>query len=489
MNLSDIVAAHEGLLRSGSPGVEIRGLTADSRAVEPGFLFAALPGVAVDGARFIDQALSAGAAAVLTHEDYHQAGGFQGDVPATVALLVAPDPRFVLAEMAARFYYPQPSHQFAVTGTNGKTSVASFVRQIWQYLGIGGASLGTVGVVSPLGETKLSHTTPEPVTLHHLLQELAVGGVDHVIVEASSHGLAQRRLDGMQFEAAAFTNITRDHLDYHKTFDAYFAEKQRLFTDLLAPSGAVVVDADAPGADEVIALCQTLQIPLMTIGKKGRFLRVQSIERDGFGQTIRLSAEGQERRLHLPLVGDFQVSNALVAAAMVAAGGVPLAEVLSGVETLKGAVGRLERVGDHAGAPIFVDYAHTPDALGRAIEALLPYKTGRLIVVFGCGGDRDQGKRALMGALAVKHADHVIVTDDNPRGEEAAAIRAQILQAASGADEIGDRAEAIAFAVSQLRLGDVLLVAGKGHETGQIVGDKVLPFSDHLAVQEALAGL
>ncbi len=474
MKLSDLID------ETCEPDVEIAGLTADSRCVQDGVLFAGLPGVTVDGARFIDQAVASGAAAILTHDK------FEGQVPASVPLLKQKDPRLGLAQMAVRFYAPQPAHAIAVTGTNGKTSVASFVRQIWDGLGIDGASLGTVGVSSRLGEVKLEHTTPDPVRLHELLQGLAQGGVDHVVLEASSHGLAQRRLDGMRFEVAAFTNITRDHLDYHPTFEDYFQAKQRLFSDLLMPGGIGVVDADAPGAAEVVALCERHGKNVMTVGQMGRYLHVKSIARDGFNQVIQLVHHRGRSEIHLPLVGDFQASNALVASAMVAAGGVPLLDVLEQLKTLKGAKGRLEMVGTKQGAPVFVDYAHTPDALKTAIEALLPYKNKRLIVVFGCGGDRDQGKRSQMGAVAQNLADHVIVTDDNPRSEAPELIRAQILKAAPGAVEIGDRLEAIKAGAHELGEGDVLLIAGKGHETGQIVGDDVLPFSDHEAVAEAL---
>ncbi len=481
MKLSDLIDGVEGA------DIEISGLTCDSRAVERGFLFAGLPGVAVDGARFIDQALASGASAILTHY------GFDGEVPSSIPLIKQDDPRLGLAQMAARFYAPQPGHMIGVTGTNGKTSVASFVRQIWQGLGIDGASLGTVGVVSKLGEVKLAHTTPEPVELHGLLHDLAVGGVDHVVLEASSHGLAQRRLDGMKFEAAAFTNISRDHLDYHETFEAYFNAKKRLFVDLLAPGAIAVVDADAPGADEVVALCERNEVNVMTVGEMGRYLHVCSIERDGFEQVLSLVHHRGRSEIRLPLVGDFQASNALVAAGLVAAGGVPILDVLAQLERLQGAKGRLELVGQRLveqkkGAPVFIDYAHTPDALESAIGALLPYKKGKLIVCFGCGGDRDRGKRAMMGQIAHKLCDVIIVTDDNPRSEDAASIRAEILSGAPNALEIGDRAEAIKVGIEQLELGDVLLVAGKGHETGQIVGDQVLPFSDHDVVEEVLSG-
>jgi len=493
MKLSELIEGFRGA------DVEITGLTADSREVRDGFLFAALPGVVVDGARFIDQALSNGAAAILTHENY------EGSLPEGVPLLQQVDPRLGLAELAARFYAPQPDLIVGVTGTNGKTSVASFVRQIWEHIGIDGASLGTIGVVSKHGAKKLDHTTPDPVTLHKALKELTEQGVDHLALEASSHGLAQRRLDGLNFTAAAFTNITRDHLDYHETFEAYFNEKKRLFSELLGENGIAVIDADAVGAGRVIEVCEARHINVMTIGRKGRYLNLKKCEIDGFSQKLTLVHHRGTSEIQLPLVGDFQASNVLVAAALVAAGGVSLLDILPVLEKLKGPKGRLELVGskDCSGsrqasdlpetapllAPVFIDYAHTPDALETAIKALLPYKKGKLHVVFGCGGDRDKGKRPMMGEIASRLAECVYVTDDNPRGEKPSVIRSEIMVATSGAEEIGDRALAIETAVAALRLGDILLVAGKGHETGQIVGSEILPFSDHEAVEAALKNL
>ncbi len=498
MKLSQLVEGYSG------PDVDVTGLTADSRAVEAGFLFAGLPGVAVDGALFIEQALSNGASAVLTHEK------FDGSVPETVPLLKRQDPRLLLAQMASRFYAPQPETVIGVTGTNGKTSVASFVRQIWEQLGIAGASLGTIGVVSKGKEIKLNHTTPDPVTLHHLMQELALEGVDHLALEASSHGLAQRRLDGISFKAAAFTNITRDHLDYHETFEAYFNEKKRLFSELLHEDGVAVIDADAAGAEDIIQICKNRSIRVSTIGHKGEFIRVDQVSRHEFSQRLNLSyldeaGNMQQAEILLPLVGEFQTSNVLVAAALVAAGGVRMAEILPILADIKGAKGRLELAGSkkltgtEVGAPVFIDYAHTPDALENAIKALLPYKQGKLVVVFGCGGDRDRGKRAIMGEIAARLADRVIVTDDNPRNEDAASIRAEIMAAAVAASEtevnagskvevieIGERSEAVRYAIAGLGVGDVLLLAGKGHETGQIVKGETLPFSDHEAVAAGL---
>ena len=487
MKLSDLIDGYDG------PDVEITGITADSREVAPGFLFAALPGVKIDGAKFIDQALSSGAVAVLTHEQ------FEGEVPEGVPLLRQEDPRLGLAQLAAAFYDPQPDLIVGVTGTNGKTSVASFVRQIWEQIGIDGASLGTVGIVSKLGEQKLAHTTPDPVTLHKALKELADAGVDHLALEASSHGLAQRRLDGLNFTAAAFTNITRDHLDYHETFEAYFNEKKRLFSELLGENGIAVIDADAPGAGEVIQVCEARHMNVMTIGETGRYLNLSASEIEGFSQKLTLVHHRGTSVIHLPLVGHFQASNVLVAAALVAAGGISISEILPTLEKLKGAKGRLELVGakefSDGGqsleatqtAPVFIDYAHTPDALETAIEALLPYKKNKLHVVFGCGGDRDKGKRPMMGEIAMRLGDCVYVTDDNPRSEDPDVIRAEIMAASPGGVEIGDRALAIETAIKALEPGDILLVAGKGHETGQIIGSKVHPFSDHEAVEAALS--
>lgn len=478
--LSQLVHGFEG------PDVDVVGITADSREVAPGFLFAGLPGSLVDGSTFIDQAIASGATSILTHQ------GYEMDVPDTVALLKQADPRHDFAEIAAQFYSPQPDVIVAVTGTNGKTSVASFVRQIWMALGIEGASLGTVGVVSSQGVTKLDHTTPDPVTLHKALQELALSGVDHLALEASSHGLAQRRLDGVHIQAAAFTNITRDHLDYHGTFEAYLAEKARLFSELLPDNGIAVIDADTSGAGRIIETCDARMLNLMTVGCNGRYLNLKNLELDGFTQNLTLRHHRGQSQVRLPLVGDFQASNALVAAGLVAAGGIPLLEILPKLSQLRGAKGRLELVGTkkcvkvNVGAPVFIDYAHTPDALQRAIEALIPYKKGRLIVVFGCGGDRDKGKRAQMGRIASELADMAIVTDDNPRNESPDQIRAEIMSGAKKALEIGDRHEAILHGIELLNDGDLLLIAGKGHETGQIIGDEILPFSDHEVVGSVL---
>jgi len=460
---------------------EITGLTADSREVAPGYLFAALPGEITDGARFVPAAVAAGAAAVLAGQNA------EIDAPGSVAVVRADNPRRALALAAARFCGPQPPCIAAVTGTNGKTSVASFLRQLWQGAGHQAASLGTLGVVAGSRTTPLQHTTPDPVRLHELLAGLARDGITHLALEASSHGLAQYRLDGVEITAGAFTNLSRDHLDYHPTFEAYFAAKARLFDELLPDGAPVIVNADVAEAGAIIERARARGLAVSTVGHGGDMLRLAGTRIEGFGQLMSVEVDGEVREIRLPLVGGFQVSNALIAAGLAIVTGMDSAAALSGIERLEGALGRLELVAETAaGAPVFVDYAHTPDALENAVSALRPYVTGRLHVVFGCGGDRDRGKRPQMGDVARRLADRVIVTDDNPRGEDPAMVRAAIMAAVPDATEIGDRAEAIHEAVAGLEAGDVLLVAGKGHESGQIVGDEVRPFSDHDVVRKAV---
>jgi UDP-N-acetylmuramoyl-L-alanyl-D-glutamate--2,6-diaminopimelate ligase len=458
----------------------ISGLAADSREVKPGYLFAALPGVNTNGARFIADALQRGAAAILVPE------GAKPEA-SSAAIIEDSDPRRRLALIAARFFGAQPEVAVAVTGTNGKTSVASFVRQLWSGEGLKAASLGTVGLVSPSGTKTLAHTTPDPIELHRILAALANEGVTHLAFEASSHGLQQRRLDGIRLAAGAFTNISRDHLDYHPSFDDYFAQKLRLFTELLPQGATAVIDVDSKPGKGVAAAADARGLKLVTVGWSGTSLRLLSAERDGFSQVLTVEHDGNAHQVRVPLVGAFQASNALVAAGLVMATGASAATVLPALQSLRGARGRLDLAGTgRGGAPVFIDYAHTPDALAKALDALRPYVERKLVVVFGCGGDRDKGKRPEMGKVAVAKADRAIVTDDNPRSENPAEIRRQILAAAPGADEIGDRATAIAEAIGGLERGDVLLVAGKGHETGQTIGAKVIPFSDHDAVAAAL---
>lgn len=461
-------------------GLAISGITADSRAVKPGWLFAALADSRTDGARYVADALARGAAAVLAAAD----AGIDADVP----VVRVADPRRALARAAARFYSSQPATVVAVTGTSGKTSVAAFTRQIFAAAGHAAASLGTIGVVSPKGAVYGSLTTPDPVELHRVLAELAGEGVTHLALEASSHGLDQRRLDGVVFAAGAFTNLGRDHMDYHPTVEDYLRAKLRLFAELLPEGAPAVIDADRPESSRVAEIAQRRRLPLISVGRAGKTLRLLATEPEGFRQILTVEADGAPHTVALPLAGGFQVSNALVAAGLAIATGTDVSSALGALESLQGAPGRLDLVGTTStGAMVFVDYAHKPDALAYALQALRPFAKGRLAVVFGAGGDRDRGKRPLMGEAAVANADVVYVTDDNPRSEEPAAIRAEILAGAPGAIEIGDRRQAIESAVAALEAGDILLVAGKGHETGQIVGDRTLPFSDHEVVADALA--
>jgi UDP-N-acetylmuramoyl-L-alanyl-D-glutamate--2,6-diaminopimelate ligase len=463
--------------------VEVGGVSADSRAIKPGDVFVAIEGGKADGLNFIGPAVAAGAAAVVAQRRPDT------QLPAEVSFVRVDNARRALALMAAKVFPRQPQTIAAVTGTSGKTSVAAFTRQIWEALGHRAASIGTIGIVSPRGETYGSLTTPDPVALHRSLDSLAADGVTHLAIEASSHGLDQFRLDGLRIAAAAFTNITRDHLDYHPNFEAYLAAKLRLFDALVEPDGTVVIDVDHEHAAIVVAAANARGLSTISVGRKGTGIRLIESAVEGFAQTLQIEHASKTFRVRLPLVGEFQVENALVAAGLAIATGSDAAAVFPTLERLAGAKGRLELVGSNHGAPIFIDYAHKPDALAKALDALRSTATGKLVVVFGAGGDRDRGKRPLMGAVAAAKADRVIVTNDNPRSENPAAIRAAIMAAAPGAAEIADRREAIRSAISALRAGDVLLIAGKGHETGQIIGDRVVPFSDHEAVAAALKEL
>jgi UDP-N-acetylmuramoyl-L-alanyl-D-glutamate--2,6-diaminopimelate ligase len=458
---------------------EIAGITADSRKMKPEFLFVAVPGTKADGLLFVPQAVAAGAAAILAERR-------PDNFPDDVAFVQVASVRRALALLAARFYSRQPTVIAAVTGTSGKTSVAAFTRQIWASLGCEAASIGTIGLVTPSETTYGSLTTPDPIELARTLDRLAEDGITHLAMEASSHGLDQHRIDGVRVTVAGFTNLSRDHMDYHATEEAYLAAKLILFERILSSEGAAVVWADSAHASRVVDAARKRGVRIFTVGRNGSDIKLLGADIDGFSQTLSLEHCGRPYRVRLPLVGAFQVENALVAAGMAIATGSDPARVFAALEGLEGAKGRLELVGQRNGAPIFVDYAHKPDALSKALEALRPYARRQLVVVFGAGGDRDQGKRPLMGAIAAEKADSVIVTDDNPRSENAAAIRAAILATARGAAEIGDRGEAIRRAVASLQSGDVLLVAGKGHESGQIIGDRTLPFSDHDAVAAAL---
>src|ERR1700724_2387107 len=461
--------------------LHVGGVTADSRAVKAGDVFVAIAGNKADGARFIAPAIAAGAVAIVAE--------LQPATPLNVAFVRVANARRTLALAAAKFYPRQPRTIAAVTGTSGKTSVAAFTRQIWSALGHSAASIATIGVVAPSGETYGSLTTPDPVELHRSIDALAGDGVTHLAIEASSHGLDQFRLDGLRIAAGALPHNTRAPLDCHQTFEAYLAAKLRLFEPLLDRGAAAVIAVDHDHAAGVVAAATARGLSILSVGRGGTGIRLVEAKIDGFAQTLRLERDGKSFHVRLPLVGEFQVENALVAAGLAIATGSDAAAVFPALENLKGAKGRLELVGSSRGAPIFVDYAHKPDALAKALDALRPYVTGRLAGVFGAGGDRDRGKRPLMGAIAAEKADRIVVPDHNPPSEDAAAIRAAILVQARGAAEIGDRREAIRSAIAELRQGDVLLIAGKGHETGQIIGDRTVPFSDHEAVAAALKEL
>jgi UDP-N-acetylmuramoyl-L-alanyl-D-glutamate--2,6-diaminopimelate ligase len=481
MKLSELLAGSASLdPRTGA--IEVKGVTADSRKVSRGDVFVAIPGTKADGLTFTAQAVAAGADAIVGERA-------PGALPSDVAFVKVDNARRALALAAARLYPRQPKVIAAVTGTSGKTSVAVFTRQIWAALDHQAASIGTIGVVTPKREVYGSLTTPDPVGLHKTLSELADEGVTHLAIEASSHGLDQHRLDGVRIAAGGFTNLSRDHLDYHLTVGAYLAAKLRLFEALVAGGGGAVIDVDHEHSDAVVAAAKQRGLKLIAVGKKGDGIRLVGAVIEGFAQKVTVVHAGKRHQFRLPLVGGFQVENALVAAGLcIATGGAP-DRVFAAMASLKGAKGRLDLVGKHNGAPVFVDYAHKPDAMEKALAALRPYVKGNLAVVFGAGGDRDQGKRKLMGAIAAKAADRIIVTDDNPRSENPAAIRAAILGGASGAKnlrEIGDRRQAIRTAVAELEPGDAVLIAGKGHETGQIVGNQVLAFNDHDEVLAAL---
>ena len=466
---------------------DITGVTADSRQVRPGFLFAALKGVQSDGRRFAAEAMAKGAAAILTDDPV--ALDLDASQRAQVAIVADPNPQRLLALVASRLYPARPKTIAAVTGTNGKTSVAHFTREIWQALGHKSASLGTLGWVVGDERHAGALTTPDPVALHRTLSELAGRGIDHAAIEASSHGLAQYRLDGISVAAAAFTNLTRDHLDYHGDMDSYRAAKDRVFTALLTPKGTAVLNADSPEYPRLAALVRGQGHKIVAYGVSGKAdLRLISRRPRRDGQHVRLSLYGEAHGIELKLIGDFQALNVLAALGLILATGTDLARALPALPALTTVPGRMQLIGEINRAAVFVDYAHTPDALATVLTAARPHAERRLVVVFGAGGDRDTGKRPLMGRVAAEKADRVYVTDDNPRTESAAAIRRAILAAAPGAIEIGDRRKAIGAAIAALEPGDVLVIAGKGHESGQIVGRETLPFDDAVVACEAMTG-
>jgi len=463
----------------------LSGLTADSRRVEPGFLFAALPGTLADGRAFIGEAIAKGATAILA-----PTGTSLPDNSSGVVLITDDNPRRRFALMAAAYFRRQPSHIAAVTGTNGKTSTAEFARQIWQYLGLTAGSVGTLGIEAPGLSQYGALTTPDPVALHRILAELADAGISHLAMEASSHGLDQYRLDGVQVGAAGFTNLSRDHLDYHQTMAAYLQAKARLFTEVLAPSGTAVINVDSPAGQTIAQQAANAGRTVLTYGREANDLRL--VERAVLprGQTLTLAVDGRTVTHTLPLIGEFQAMNALCAAGLAMAFGTEPGDALAGLAVLKGVRGRLERAAILPnGASIYVDYAHTPNALQTVLTAVRPHVEGKLVTVFGCGGDRDPGKRPEMGAVVHQLADQPIVTDDNPRSEDPAKIRASVMVACPGALEIGDRAEAIRAAVDLLHEGDVLVIAGKGHETGQTVGSEIRPFDDVEQAQQAVRAI
>ncbi|MEW9919057.1 UDP-N-acetylmuramoyl-L-alanyl-D-glutamate--2,6-diaminopimelate ligase [Marimonas sp. MJW-29] len=477
-----------GLTARGGANPLITGLAVDSRDVKDGFLFAAMPGSRMHGGEFIQYALRMGAAAVLT--DAEGARIAEAELAASKAALVITDaPREALALTAALWFGKQPETMVAVTGTNGKTSVSTFVRQIWIEMGLPAVNLGTTGVEGAW-TAPLAHTTPEPITLHRALAEAAAYGITHAAMEASSHGLEQRRLDGVNLRAAGFTNFTQDHLDYHETFEAYFDAKAGLFARVLPEDGTAVINIDDPKGVDMAAIAKARGCEVMTVGRDGGDIHLTGQRFDATGQDIRFSWRGKSYQKRLDLIGGFQAENVLLAAGLVIACGADPQEVFDTLPHLTTVRGRMQLAATRDnGAAVFVDYAHTPDAVKTALKAMRPHVMGRLIAIVGAGGDRDPIKRPLMGAAAAANADLVIVTDDNPRSEDRAKIRAAVMEGAPEATEVGDRAEAILRGVDALGPGDALLIAGKGHETGQIVGDDVLPFDDAEQASVAVAAL
>ncbi|MEO0063027.1 MAG: hypothetical protein RLZZ08_1587 [Pseudomonadota bacterium] len=478
-----LLAAEAGLtLPAGADG-DVAGFAIDHRKVAPGTVFGAFQGATVNGEDFIPAAIAAGAVAVVARAGVAVDGAVH---------IAADEPRRAFALLAARYFRPVPETVVAVTGTNGKTSTVEMVRQIWRMCGHSAASIGTLGVTTPDGSVSTGLTTPDVVTFLANMTGLAREGVTHVAYEASSHGLSQFRNEGLHVAAGAFTNLSRDHLDYHATMDDYFAAKMRLFGEVVADGGAAVIWADDAWSARAIDAARARGLRLFTVGEQGDGLKLLSRIPGQLGQELRIACEGVERSVMLPLIGGYQAANALVAAGLALSTGTAAAQVFDALGRLQPVRGRLERAAiTGTGAPVYVDYAHTPDALGAAIDALRPHVAGRLITVFGAGGDRDRGKREPMGRIAAQKSDMVIVTDDNPRGEDAATIRAAVLQGATGAQEIGDRRAAIRAAIAAATRDDIVLVAGKGHEQGQIVGAgealRVLPFDDVAVARECAA--
>lgn len=479
--------AELGLTAKAGREAQVTGLAVDSRAVQPGFLFAALPGVKVHGASFAAQVIEAGAVAILTDP----AGvALMGDLAERVALVVAEEPRAALSMAAALWFGRQPATMVAVTGTNGKTSVSTFTRQIWAGLGHAAINIGTTGVEGAW-EAPSAHTTPDPITLHRMLSDAAAAGVTHAAMEASSHGLDQFRLDGVRLRAGGFTNFTQDHLDYHGTFEAYFAAKAGLFDRVLPPEASAVINMNDPKGPEMARRAGAAAQRVITVGSDPTCdLSIAAQRFDGTGQEVRYVWQGSPYQVRLNLIGGFQAENVALAAGLVIGAGESPRDVFRVLPGLSGVRGRMQLAATRAnGAGVYVDYAHTPDALATALRALRPHVMGRLVVVFGAGGDRDRTKRPLMGAAAASQADVIFVTDDNPRSEDPASIRAAIMAACPEATEVGDRAEAILRGVDALQPGDALLIAGKGHETGQVIKGDIFPFDDVEQASIAVAAL
>ncbi|RUS59940.1 UDP-N-acetylmuramoyl-L-alanyl-D-glutamate--2,6-diaminopimelate ligase [Pseudorhodobacter sp. E13] len=476
-----------GLTARGGDTPVITGLCVDSRAVAPGNLFAALPGAVIHGAHYIRAAVARGAVAILTDAE---GAAIAKDDLATACLIVTQDPRQALAYAAALWFADQPDTIVAVTGTNGKTSVATFTRQIWMALDHAAINIGTTGVEGAW-HAPSPHTTPEPITLHRLLSQAAAAGVTHAAMEASSHGLDQRRLDGVRLAAAGFTNFTQDHLDYHHTFEAYFDAKAGLFARVLPEDGVAVINIDDPKGEAMAAIAEDRGQDVLRVGRAAQAdLRLLGQRFDATGQDLRLEWLGEAHQIRLALIGGFQAENVLLAAGLCIGAGDDPGRVFAALPQLTGVRGRMQLAATRQnGASVFVDYAHTPDALATALQALRPHVMGRIVVVFGAGGDRDTTKRPLMGAAAAEHADVLFVTDDNPRSEDPATIRAAILAACPDATEVGDRAEAILRGVDALGPGDALLIAGKGHESGQTIKGQTYPFDDAEQASIAVAAL
>lgn len=471
-------------LPTGWEEIDVMGITADSRAVRPGYIFAAIPGVKMDGRKFIADAVAHGAVAVLA--PHMEEGAEKPRVP----VLQSHNVRRSLAMMAARFYSPQPKWIAAVTGTDGKTSTAHFYQQLWRLMGKPAASMGTLGVIAPedVPDYPAINTTPDPVLMQATLKDLAAHGVQHVAIEASSHGLDQHRLDGAHIRVAGFTNLTRDHLDYHRTEEAYFHAKLRLFTEVMEGGGVAVLNADEAHYDELKSASKKHGHKVMGYGANGDVLKLLSLTPYAHGQHAELGISGETYTLDIPLIGAFQVMNILCAAGMAIASGADAEGLCAAIGKLKGVPGRLEQVAVHASrAPIFIDYAHTTGGLHSVLTHIRPHVQGKLAVVFGCGGNRDSGKRPEMGKIAAHLADVVYVTDDNPRSETAQLIRRDVMEGCPDAIEVAGREEAIMQAVAALQEGDALVIAGKGHETIQIIGDVHHPFDDAEVARRAAA--